>query len=167
MSLIIETRTKRTMSCDNPKCGLTITWFEEDAQKEEDAVPREFFRFLIVLRAYVDPDKQKTDPGKYTFCSRYCIEKWMQTTYKPSTPPLLSTELEDACKKIEADRDKGTGQDAPCEDAMPSVEVAPLEPEYANEYHKEVVEEMKSNVIPFPVRKTNELDTAPSELEPA
>ena len=147
MGLDIQTTTKRTMRCDNPKCDMEITWIEEEVQKNEDAVPRDFYRFLFVGRSYVNPERQKDDPGKYTFCSGYCLTKWLESVYRPSTPPMLSSELEVACQKIEA---------------MPSVEVPPLVPD---------------NVIEMPVRKTDEpdiaslesaviVDCSPSETEP-
>ena len=191
MGLSVDTTTKRTMRCDNPKCDFEISWIEEQVKDNEDAVPREFFRFLFVGRSYVDPDKRGKDPGQYTFCSGLCARKWLEAIYKPSTPPLLSSELEKACDEAMKDLEKKTEpptfeaaapepneSDQPCEDTMPvtelppenivqmpSVEVAPLVPDQGVSIPVTVVE--KSNVLEFPVRKTDEpVDASPAETEP-
>lgn len=159
MGLEIITTNKRVMSCDNPKCDTVIQWIEEEVKEKEDLLPREYFRFLFVGRSYVDPDKRGKDPGQYTFCSGYCNIKYMENVYKPSTPPLLSTELQAACdeavKNFEKERDQGTGQDTV--------------PEPEESYRSNVIQ-MPSVAVPAlePVRKTDEpVDGSPSDVEPA
>jgi hypothetical protein len=96
----VQSRTITTITCYNPKCGVEITWCQEDVAKDNDAAPEAFFRILTLQRSYMDPaDQQAGDTGKYVFCSAYCLIKWLQHAYEPSCSPAESRRRAEAAAK--------------------------------------------------------------------
>ena len=149
----VTSRTVTTVTCHNPKCGVEITWCQEDIAKDQDAAPEAFFRILTLQRSYVDPaDQQTGDGGKYPFCSAYCLIRWLESCYGPSVSPAEKRrryealaalglvphekEQEDRNREIVAAEKFGALKDQPEFPAvpesgitMPTVEVAPLTPD--------------------------------------
>ena len=149
----VTSRTVTTVTCHNPKCGVEITWCQEDIAKDQDAAPEAFFRILTLQRSYVDPaDQQAGDGGKYPFCSAYCLIRWLESCYEPSVSPAekrrryealaamglvpREKEQEDRNRAIVAGEKFDALKDQPEFPAvpesgitMPTIEVAPLTPE--------------------------------------
>lgn len=152
----VTSHTVTTVTCHNPKCGVEITWCQEDVAKDQNSAPEAFFRILTLQRSYVDPaDAQAGDTGKYPFCSAYCLSRWLAHCYTPSVSPAerrrqdeakgISAAVPQAAQALaEAATKPEEKFDALKEQpefpavpesgiVMPSVEVAPLTPETAKE----------------------------------
>jgi len=149
----LEIHTQATVCCYNPKCGEVISWCQEDLAKN-DVAPEAFFRMLTLTRSYVNAALQSTDPGKYVFCSAYCLIQWLKHAYIPSCSPVESrrrTEAQAVANAaFEKDRDTGTGQDA-----LPDISTAC--PSIGFD---------KEPGVSTPTIEVPPLDAAPSEVEP-
>ena len=65
------------MVCENPDCGVSFKWIEEEIAKDPDNLPDGCFRFII-FAPFIG--------SKHTFCSKYCLLEWLKSYVAPQSP---------------------------------------------------------------------------------
>lgn len=86
-----------TVSCDGPRCAAlsrngqisVIAWNEQDAQKDAETLPEEFFKIIKMQPEPLNPEKV------LWFCSSVCCRDWLTYSY---VRPRTVKELKEAMK---------------------------------------------------------------------
>lgn len=85
--------TEITVTCSGPRCQarnartapFSVTWKEEEAAKDPQALPDAFFTMLKIAP---DPTKQE----EFVFCGKSCAVDFLNYVYVPPQPPRIALE---------------------------------------------------------------------------